>query len=78
MFKSISNIKAAVSDLATIAGKEVSYQITHAVKSTGDATSYFAAKTQSLREQYEQNLNNRKNRNPEVVTDAPSDVTHLN
>jgi hypothetical protein len=78
MFKSISNLTNAVKDLASIAGKEVSHQLAKAVSATEGTTSLLAAKTGHLKEKYEANLNSRKNRNPEVVTEAPANVTPVN
>jgi hypothetical protein len=60
MWKSIKNIGSAVTDIATITGKEAMHQINKASGKTDSVTQKMADKAASLRDQYEKKLAMRK------------------
>jgi hypothetical protein len=60
MLKSIKNIGSAVTDIATITGKEAMHQITKASGKTDSITQKIADRAALIRDQYEKKLAMRK------------------
>jgi transcriptional regulator GlxA family with amidase domain len=60
MFKSIRNITSAVTDITTIAVKEVTHQIDSANECCTDITRNIAWRASQIRKEYEERLANRR------------------
>ena len=60
MWKNISNLFAAASDMVAIGSKEVAYQASKASNATASVTGTISSKAAALRSRYEADLADRK------------------
>jgi len=79
MWKNIKHLAKAASNIVAISYAETAYRLNQVSESTESVTSKLEAKSEQIRKQYEQHLEERKSGvKPEVVEEAPKDVVAIN
>jgi len=80
MWKNIKHLAKAASNIVAISYAETAYRLNQVSESTESVTSKLEAKSEQIRKQYEQHLEERKNQKPEMVTESetPTDVIVVN